>query len=153
MNPEIVYYAIGGVCSLIVAVLGLRRVGRSAGSVTENVDPNQAIADSMDDYRRRLSKVERDHQHALRRLATVEQDLRDERHRSDQQDQHIARLQSENQTFRSLQGFLAEHIVELRRGIEDGSIPPLPPTPAEILAIIRMWSPDLTGGAAPPAVD
>jgi len=111
MDPEIVFYAIGGVCALIVAIMGGRSVGRRAGGVTEDVDPNAQLVSMLDRANKRIDRLEADNAHGKVRMSDVEQELATEREHSRGQDEQIGRLHRENQQQR-------EQLSILRRALE-----------------------------------
>lgn len=100
MAPEIIFYAIGGVCALAVALLGARGVRKQSGDLTSEADPNQKLISIVERQGRQIERLSNDSDRSKVRMSDLERDLADERSRSDRQDTQISTLQGENRDLR-----------------------------------------------------
>lgn len=100
MNWDLAAWTVGGVCALITTIYGGKRIGRNAGGVTEDVDPNKRLIGMLDRAQADIRTLQKDIRRGAERLSDVERDLISERERSDRQDQQIRTLHDENRDLK-----------------------------------------------------
>lgn len=96
MNWDLAAWAVGGLCALVATVLGGKRIGGGAQSVTENVDPNQQLLSIVERQGRQIERLTADSDHSKVRMSDMERDLTFEKDRADRHEQQIGSLQEEN---------------------------------------------------------